>query len=57
MPSDSSGMGPDEESTQSEVEANRIGGDLFCTGNTPAPTNDGHPNSISGDGFGQWTGI
>jgi len=44
-------------STQSEIEANTIGADLFCTGNTPAPTNDGHPNSITGQGFGQCIGF
>ena len=54
---DSSGTGPDEESTQSQIEANTIGGDLFCTGNTPAPTNDAHPNSITGQGFGQCIGF
>lgn len=54
---DSSGTGPDEESTQSEIEANRIGADLFCTGNTPPPTDDGLPNTITGQGFGQCAGF
>jgi hypothetical protein len=54
---DSSGPGPDEESTQSEIEANTIGGSLSCTGNTPPPTNDGHPNKIIGSASGQCTGF
>lgn len=36
--SDSSGTGPDEQSTRTEIEANMIDGTLFCTGNTPPPT-------------------
>jgi hypothetical protein len=52
-----SGTPPDLESTQSEIEANTIGGDLFCTGNTPPPTNDGRPNTITGQGFGQCIGF
>lgn len=54
---DSGGTGPDEESTQSEIEANNIGGDLFCTGNTPPPSDDGLPNTITGQGFGQCAGF
>jgi hypothetical protein len=54
---ESSGTGPDEESTQTEVEANKIGGSLFCLGNTPPPTNDGQPNTITGQGFDQCAGF
>lgn len=31
-----------------EIEANVIGGRLDCQGNTPSPTQDGQPNTISG---------
>jgi hypothetical protein len=54
---DSSGTGPDEETVRSKIEANTIHGDLFCTGNVPAPTDDGRPNTIDGEGFGQCTGF
>ena len=54
---ESSGTGPDEESTQTEIEANKIGGSLFCLGNTPPPTNDGQPNTITGQGFDQCAGF
>jgi hypothetical protein len=53
----SSGTPPDEESAASEIEANTIGGDLFCDGNTPSPADDGHPNKITGQGFGQCIGF
>jgi len=54
---DSSGTGPDEETTASEIEANTIGGSISCTGNTPPPTNDGHPNKITGPASGQCAGF
>lgn len=54
---DSSGTGPDEETTTSEIEANTIGGSLSCTGNTPSPTNDGHPNKLNGPAAGQCAGF
>ena len=53
----SSGTGPDEETTRSEVEANTVGGSLSCSGNTPPPTNDGHPNKVTGSTGGQCTGF
>jgi hypothetical protein len=31
-----------------EVEANRIGGYLSCSGNSPAVTDDGRPNDVRG---------
>ena len=54
---DSSGTGPDEGRMRTQIEANTIGDDLFCFGNTPAPTNDGRPNSITGESFGQCIGF
>jgi len=54
---DNSGTGPDEGRRRTQIEANTIGDDLFCFGNTPAPTNDGQPNSITGQGFGQCIGF
>ena len=38
-----------------EVEANIIAGKLWCTANSPAPTNDGYPNQAAAR-FGQCTG-
>jgi hypothetical protein len=55
--SDSSGTDPDEETTRSGIEANTIGGVLYCSGNTPPPPNDGHANKISGPAPGQCTGF
>jgi hypothetical protein len=40
-----------------EVEANTIGGPLTCSGNSPAPTNDGYPNTVSGPRSGQCSGL
>ncbi|MEP7055214.1 MAG: Ig-like domain-containing protein [Actinomycetota bacterium] len=48
-----SGAGPDRENTTSEIEANRIRGNLDCSGNTPAPTNDGQANTVTGQRTGQ----
>ena len=38
-------------------EANTIGGPLTCSGNSPAPTNDGYPNAVSGSRSGQCSGL
>jgi hypothetical protein len=54
---DASGTGPDEESVSSEIEANKIGGSLFCSGNTLAPGNDGHQNSVAGQEVDQCVGF
>jgi hexosaminidase len=35
------------------VSGNHISGPLSCTGNSPAPTNAGRPNSVSGPKSGQ----
>jgi hypothetical protein len=40
-----------------EVEGNHIGGTLSCSGNTPPPTNDGQPNTVTGARTGQCTGL
>ncbi|MFJ9482909.1 Ig-like domain-containing protein [Streptomyces mirabilis] len=47
------GSGPFPEDSRAEVEGNTIGGSLICSGNVPAPTNDGHPNSVAGARQGQ----
>lgn len=48
-----SGVGPDLETTATEIEGNTIAGSLSCTGNVPPPTNDGQPNNVTGGRFGQ----
>lgn len=48
-----SGTGPDAETTATEIEHNTISGVLNCTGNQPAPTNDSQPNSVLGLRLGQ----
>jgi hypothetical protein len=53
---DSTGVtnpGPYTENRVSEIEANHIGGSLNCSGNTPGPTNDGQPNTVTGSRNGQ----
>ena len=35
------------------ISNNHIGGMLTCSGNTPAPVNNGQPNTVSGDRVGQ----
>ncbi len=47
------GAGPDAEDVTSEIEGNQIGGDLICSGNSPAPTDDGRPNRVAGAHTGQ----
>ncbi|MFI5694620.1 family 20 glycosylhydrolase [Kribbella sp. NPDC051586] len=39
------------------VSGNRISGPLSCSGNVPAPTNAGRPNSVSGPKSGQCAGL
>jgi hexosaminidase len=39
------------------VAGNHIAGPLSCTGNTPAPTNAGRPNTVSGPKAGQCAGL
>ncbi len=42
------GTGPFAEDSRAEIEANVIAGHLVCSGNVPAATNDGQPNSVTG---------
>ena len=39
-----------------KIEANQIKANLACSGNVPAPTNAGHPNTVKGTRSGQCTG-
>ncbi len=48
-----SGAAPGEDSAAPELEGNTIGGPLSCSGNTPPPTSDGRPNTVSGPKSGQ----
>jgi hypothetical protein len=49
---------PPENAAATEIEANRIGGSLACTGNIPPPVNDGgRPNSVVGVRSGQCAGL
>jgi hypothetical protein len=45
--------GTPTEDAATEIEANHIGGKLTCSGNTPAPTNDGHANTVPNAREGQ----
>jgi hypothetical protein len=45
--------GTPTEDAATEVEGNHDGGKLTCTGNTPAPTNDGSANTVNGAREGQ----
>jgi hypothetical protein len=40
-----------------EVEANHISGPLTCFANTPIPTNDGLPDTVTGPELGQCKGF
>ena len=51
--SNTTGNGPTVENSVTEIEGNQISGQLSCTNNTPAPINDGSPNTITGGGRGQ----
>lgn len=39
------------------VAGNIVGGPLLCRGNTPAPVNEGLPNTVSGPATGQCAGL
>jgi hypothetical protein len=47
------GGGPFPDDASPELEANRIGGNLSCSANNPAPTNDAQPNVVTGNRAGQ----
>jgi hypothetical protein len=51
--SGTTGSGPTSEDAAPEIEGNKISGNLSCSGNTPAPTNDGLPNTVSSNRSGQ----
>jgi hypothetical protein len=51
--SGTSGVGPTVENLITEIEGNRISGQLSCSNNNPAPTDGGSPNSATGGGVGQ----
>ncbi|MGW2253228.1 Ig-like domain repeat protein [Kitasatospora sp. NPDC001660] len=53
MVTGNTGTGPFPEDNRPEIEGNTIGGSLSCSGNTPPPTNDGHPNTVTGIRTGQ----
>jgi hypothetical protein len=55
--SGTSGTGLLPEDTGTEIEHNVIGGALVCRDNTPAPTNDGQPNTVTGAKAGQCMGL
>ena len=48
-----SGSGPTVGNAITEIEGNHISGALSCTGNTPPPSDNGHPNQVTGATFGQ----
>ncbi|HZN13019.1 MAG TPA: DUF11 domain-containing protein, partial [Acidimicrobiales bacterium] len=48
-----SGTGPTPDAPAQEIEANRILGNLSCSGNTPAVTNSGQPNIVTFTRSGQ----
>jgi hypothetical protein len=50
---DTSGAGPNPEHPATEIEGNTIRGALNCSGNAPAPTDDGRPNAVTGARTGQ----
>jgi hypothetical protein len=47
------GVSVDAENTSPEIEANTIKGSLSCSGNSPKPTHDSAPNTVSGSRSGQ----
>ncbi|MFB7666421.1 Ig-like domain repeat protein [Kitasatospora sp. NPDC056138] len=51
------GTGPFPEDSRAEIEGNTIGGSLSCSGNVPAPTNDGNPNTVAGARLGQCSNL
>jgi len=51
------GAGSEAAGGAPEIEGDQIGGSLICSGNSPAPTNDGKANTVSGSRSGQCTGL
>ena len=48
-----SGTGLFPEDSRAEIEGNTITGNLSCTGNSPPPSHDTQPNTVSGTRSGQ----
>lgn len=48
---------PPENSFATELESNRISGNLTCNGNVPPPVNDGKPNVVGGVRYAQCIGL
>jgi hypothetical protein len=48
-----SGSGPTVGNAIAEIEGNHIMGALSCAGNTPPPSDNGHPNQVTGAASGQ----
>ena len=55
--SGTSGVGPFPDDTAAEVEGNHVIGTVACTGDSPAPTNDGDPNTVGGARTGQCSAV
>jgi hypothetical protein len=55
--SGTTGSGPFPEDQGAEIEGNVIGGSLVCSGNNPAPKNDGQPNTVTAARSGQCAGL
>jgi hypothetical protein len=55
--SGTSGTGPFPDDVTAEIESNQFSGSVICSANTPAPTSDGHPNTVAGSRTGQCTSI
>jgi len=45
--------GPSGPEASPEIEANTVTAALVCSGNSPSPINDGHPNTVHGGRSGQ----
>jgi 5'-nucleotidase len=45
------------ETGQNVITGNTIGGSLVCSGNTPAPVDQGEPNTVGGNKVGQCSGL
>ncbi len=51
--SNTTGNGPTIENSVTEIEGNHISGQLSCSNNTPAPIDDGSPNTTTAGARGQ----
>jgi hypothetical protein len=51
--SGNSGTGPFPSDNKPEIEANKMYGGLACSGNTPAASNNGRPNTVYGTRSGE----